>query len=197
MNQESDREPDGDLVRRCRDHDQLDAFDELVDRHQSRLFGTIQWMVRNRELAADLVQESFLRAWRGLSGFKGEAQFYTWLYRIARNLVSSHMRRRTAGPHFVSKARDLECATELEPQTTEGQPMDPMLLEERRLLIISGVKALQPDFKEIIVLCDLEEHSYEEVADLLEIPLGTVRSRLHRARASLKEILERAQVKRD
>jgi RNA polymerase sigma-70 factor (ECF subfamily) len=66
-----------------------------------------------------------------------------------------------------------------------------MIHDERRRRVIAGVKTLQPDFREIIVLCDLEEYSYEEVADMLEIPLGTVRSRLHRARASLKEILER------
>ena len=85
----------------------------------------------------------------------------------------------------------MQCATEFEPQTTEPQPDDPMIHDERRRRVIAGVKTLQPDFREIIVLCDLEENSYEEVADMLEIPLGTVRSRLHRARASLKEILER------
>lgn len=191
MTRESDRESDGDLIRRCLDLDQRDAFDELVDRHGGRLFGAVQGMVRNSDLAADLVQEAFLRAWRALSSFKGEAQFYSWLYRIARNLISSHMRRRAAGPTFVGKGEDMQCATELEPQTTEPQPDDPMIHDERRRRVIAGVKTLQPDFREIIVLCDLEENSYEEVADMLEIPLGTVRSRLHRARASLKEILER------
>ena len=191
MTCESDRESDGDLIRRCLDLDQREAFDELVDRHGARLFGAVQGMVRNSDLAADLVQEAFLRAWRGLPSFKGEAQFYSWLYRIARNLISSHMRRRATGPTFVGKGEDMQCATELEPQTTEPQPDDPMIHDERRRRVIAGVKTLQPDFREIIVLCDLEEYSYEEVADMLEIPLGTVRSRLHRARASLKEILER------
>ena len=191
MTHESDRESDGDLIRRCLDDDQWGAFDELVDRHSGRLFGAVQSMVRNSELAADLVQESFLRAWRGLPHFKGEAQFYTWLYRIARNLVISHMRRRAAGPTFVGRGTDLQCATELEPQRTEPEPAGPLMLNERRIRVIAGVKSLQPDFREIIVLYDLEAHSYEEVAEMLEIPLGTVRSRLHRARASLKEILER------
>ncbi len=191
MTRPSDRESDGELIQRCLELDHREAFDELVDRYSGRLFAAVQGMVRNSDLAADLVQESFLRAWRGLGGFKGEAQFYTWLYRIARNLISSHMRRRSAGPTFVGRGEEMQCATELEPQETEPTPDNPMILDERRQRVIAGVKSLQPDFREIIVLFDLEGHSYEAIAAMLEIPLGTVRSRLHRARASLRATLEK------
>jgi RNA polymerase sigma-70 factor (ECF subfamily) len=85
----------------------------------------------------------------------------------------------------------MQCATELEPQETEPTPDNPMILDERRQRVIAGVKSLQPDFREIIVLFDLEGHSYEAIAAMLEIPLGTVRSRLHRARASLRATLEK------
>jgi RNA polymerase sigma-70 factor (ECF subfamily) len=143
-------------------------------------------------LARDLTQDTFLKAFKGLKSFSGDAAFYTWLYRIARNVVTSHARYEGARPK-VSASLDAEPGerTSLRLMTPTGGP-DPVqgaLEAERKKFLLAALASLQPEFREIIVLRDFDDRSYEEIAELLDLPAGTVRSRLHRARSELREIL--------
>jgi RNA polymerase sigma-70 factor (ECF subfamily) len=187
--------PDDDwvLVRRVVDREDLRAFDALVVRHQDRIFGLIARMVPDQEAARDLTQDTFLKAFKGLRGFSGEASFYTWLYRIARNVVTSHARYQAARPR-ISASLDAEDPDRGPLRVVLAAPAkDPVegaIESERRAMLLAALAALSPEFREIIVLRDFEDRSYEEIAELLEVPPGTVRSRLHRARADLRERLK-------
>jgi len=157
-----------------------------MSRYHDRIYGVIARLVRDADHARDLVQEAFLKAWRGLPRFEGTSSFYTWLYRIARNLVISDISRAMARPR-VTLSLD-ESADEHHGEVVDSRdgPGTTTLKGERRRLVADAILALVPDFREIIVLRDVEGLSYEEIAELLEIPVGTVRSRLHRARLELK-----------
>ncbi len=190
----SEPKTDWQLIKRVVDDGDLTAFDALVDRYQDRIFGVISRLVSDVERGRDLTQETFLKAFRGLRGFTGDAAFYTWLYRIARNVVTSAGRYDRARP-VVAVSLDAptssgrEDSARIDPPATGGDPVERLLEDERRAMVLAAVAELQLDFREVLVLRDFEDRSYEEIAELLEIPVGTVRSRLHRARADLKERL--------
>jgi len=173
-----------------------DAFDLLVDRYHGRIYGVIHRMVGDREKAMDLTQETFLKAWKGLAGFGGQSSFYTWLYRIARNAVMSQGRYESARPKIrvsldESDGSGDDTPRRIDPEDKGDLPTDSLLAEEQKLLVTSAIEDLPSEFREIIVLRDMEDCSYEEIAELLDIPIGTVRSRLHRARMELKERLKK------
>src|SRR5262245_58993184 len=186
-------EDDWPLVRRAVDQKDPGAFDLLVERYQDRIYGVIARLVPDAELARDLAQESFLKAFKGLAGFTGGSSFYTWLYRIARNVVTSHQRYESARPK-VSESLDSEAgerpALRLVAPSSGPDPVQTAVEAERKKFLLQALASLPPEFREIIVLRDFEDRSYEEIADLLEIPDGTVRSRLHRARMELRERLK-------
>lgn len=170
----------------------LAAFEALVLRHQDRIYGIIHRLVGDPDQALDLAQETFLRAWRGISGFRGHSGVFTWLYRIARNVVTSQARHDAARPRPVASldaGGEEGRASRPEPCTPWRGPEEATLDEERKRLVLDAVARLPRDQKEIVVLRDLAGHSYEEISELLEIPVGTVRSRLHRARRELRERL--------
>lgn len=186
-------EDDWALVRRVVDARDLSAFDLLVQRYQDRIYGVIGRLVADAELARDLAQESFLKAYRGLAGFSGGSSFYTWLYRIARNVVTSQQRYDSARPK-VSVSLDAPAGERsplrLAAPSGGPDPVQSAVESERRRFLLEALAALQPEFREIIVLRDFEDRSYEEIAELLDLPAGTVRSRLHRARTELRERLK-------
>lgn len=179
---------DEELVRQAVDRESAEAFEELMSRYYERTYAIIFRMVRETETARDLTQETFLKAWRGLSSYSGDAAFFTWIYRIARNLVSSEYRRLRVRPQVVMTLGDTGEADSpgFDPQSRGQSPEEETSRHERREKITEAIAGLPPDFREIIVLRDLEKTSYDEIAELLEIPVGTVRSRLHRARMELK-----------
>lgn len=171
------------------------AFGELVRRYQDRLFNTVYRLLANAEDARDVVQEAFLNAYQSLDTFKGDSLFFTWLYRIAFNAAISYKRKRKA----VLSLNGLP----------EGQgpsePMDPSEInqpgfaleqveEERRLQ--RALDRLSPQHRAVLVLKEIEGQKYEEIAEVLEVPVGTVRSRLHRARLELRDILEKEEKER-
>jgi RNA polymerase sigma-70 factor (ECF subfamily) len=173
------------------------AMEQLVHRYQDRLYVTILRMVNHPEDAADLVQETFVRAMQSVARFEGKSSLYTWLFRIAVNLAISHRRSRqyrnaasldlpseTEGENLNRQAaglrRQLEQETEADPADAAGQRMD-----YQRLLQALG--QLEPEFRAVIILRDVEECDYEEIAQILDVPLGTIKSRLFRARAALRE----------
>jgi RNA polymerase sigma-70 factor, ECF subfamily len=174
------------------------AMEGLVQRYQDRLYATVLRMVHHPEDAADLVQETFVRAMQAVSKFEGKSSLYTWLFRIAVNLCLSHRRagkyRKTVtleGAGDESERlnhqadglrRQLAQETELDPAASAEQRMD----YER---LLQALATLEPEFRAVIVLRDIEECDYEQMAAILEVPVGTIKSRLFRARGALRQLL--------
>jgi len=190
--------PDAVLVEHCCGGD-LEAFDRLVERHQDRIFNVCYWMLGNREEAADACQDAWVRAWRALSNFRGDSAFGTWLHRIAVNAAIDAAQRRKRAPMPYSdlapaNAEDDGAANEkLEPSTPFAHdPAQLALREERRLVVRNALATLPEHYRVALVLLDIEGYSYEEIAQTLKLPLGTVKSRINRARCSLRERLQDA-----
>jgi RNA polymerase sigma-70 factor (ECF subfamily) len=176
--------PDAELVEAALQGDR-DAFGDLVLRYQDRLFNTLLRIAGSREDAADAVQDAFVQAYLKLDSFRGDSQFFTWLYRIAMNVALSRRRRRRP-------ERSLDAAKTSageEPMDAAAAPHDRMLAEERAQQVHSALADLGHQHRKILVLREMEGCSYEVIADILELPVGTVRSRLFRARLQLKEKL--------
>ncbi len=165
---------------------QREAFGELVRKYQDRLYNGMVHMMRNESEAEDTVQEAFILALTKLKTFKGNSQFFTWLYRIAYNVAVTKMRRRK--PVVSLESQD----DEMRLQLPGDQPLpDAGLVErERAATLMKALGRLSDEYRSILVLREMEEMDYSAISDVLDLPIGTVRSRLHRARLQLKEQLE-------
>ncbi len=161
---------EADLLRRARSGDRA-AFGELVSRHQAAVYRVARGILRDPAEAEDATQETFVKAWENLSRFRGESGFFTWLYRIAVNAALMAGRRR---PKTVKLVIDRE----LPRDPDEGEPT--MATLEKLL------GELPPEARAILILRDLEGLSYREISDTLEVPMGTVESRIFRAREELR-----------
>jgi RNA polymerase sigma-70 factor (ECF subfamily) len=161
------------------------AFEELVMTYQHRVFGVALRMLGNRAEAEDVAQEAFVRAHRALGAFRGDAKLSTWLYSITSRLC---LNRLASGERRMAR-RGEDALLRL----SDAGPRPDAALERRELETALGraIAELPEDRRIVVVLRDIEGLSYEEIAQVLELELGTVRSRLHRARAELKEKLER------
>ena len=186
-------EDDWRLVRRVVDDGDLPAFDALVARHADRVYGLIHRHVGDVDHAMNLSQETFFKAFRGLKGFSGECAFFTWLFRIAKNVLTYAARYDAARPKITVSLDAPPAGGEGSRgdalPASEGDPVEYTLQQERRDLVLKAVTALADDFREVVVLRDFEDRSYEEIAELLGLAVGTVKSRLHRARAALAATL--------
>jgi len=177
------------LVNACR-AGQTEAFGELVRRYQDRLYPTIVRLAGSPDDAQDVLQDAFIRAFEKLEQFHGESSFYTWIYRIAVNLALSGHRRRLhrtgTGPHRPDRNGEV-----LEPAdaSRESDPSSALERVEREVAIEAALAALGPEHRTVVILKDFDGRRYEEISDLLDIPIGTVRSRLHRARCELRDRL--------
>lgn len=183
---------DEDLVDRAKDQDR-DAFSQLVLRYQDRIVNVVASRVRNRETAYDIAQDVFVKAWRGIGGFKREAGFYTWLYRIAINTTLSHRRKQLRRGSMLSLDRPTADAEQSlhEAVPDEGPgPETEAVRREEVIAVREAIRELDDDFNEVLVLRDLEGLAYEEIAEILQCPVGSVKSRIHRARKKLLVILE-------
>lgn len=162
-----------------------DAFGDLVSRYQDRLFNTLLRIAGSREDAADAAQDAFVQAYLKLGSFRGDSQFFTWLYRIAMNVaLSRRRRRRPMGSLDAAKTSAGE-----EPMDAAAGPGDQMLAHESAEQVQAALADLAEGHRKILVLRELEGCSYEVIADILELPVGTVRSRLFRARLQLRDKL--------
>jgi RNA polymerase sigma-70 factor (ECF subfamily) len=166
---------------------ETDAFGVLVRRYQDRLYPTLLRLSGCAEDAHDLLQDAFLRAYQKLGSFHGESSFFTWVYRIAVNLALSDRRRKRAFRRRQESARD-ESFDPPDP-SADSDPALPMERAERDQQVQRALDGLAVDHRAVIVLKDLDGLRYEEIAALLGVPVGTVRSRLHRARSELRERL--------
>lgn len=194
----SDREAaEAELIARCRRGDQA-AFADLLDRFQPRVFRLLDrmapWPI---ETVEDLVQEVFLRVHRGLPAFEGKAGLGTWIHRIAVNVGLSALRARKAEKRArrtlsldAGRDDDEGLRARLEPAAPGGGPAEEAARREDCARLRAAIQALPPLWNLVLTLRDLEGHSYEEIAEILGVPVGTVRSRLHRARLRVRRLLE-------
>ena len=162
------------------------AYEEIVRCYQLRLYNTMVHILGSREDAEDVVQESFVQAYLKLSTFQGNSAFYTWLYRISFNIAISHRRRRKK-VHSIDQVRE---DIGSEPVDRAEGPAHRMEQQENVRQVHAALEKLSDEHKDVLVLRELEGMDYDHIADVLELPVGTVRSRLHRARTHLKECLE-------
>jgi RNA polymerase sigma-70 factor, ECF subfamily len=168
------------------------AFGVLVRRHQERLYNSVYRLVENAEDAQDVVQEAFLNAYQSLDGFKGDAQFFTWLYRIAVNTAISLKRKRRA---MVRMETGCNGEPSLEPldRSAESRPGYALEQAEQETRVHQALSRLSPEHRAVLIMKDMEGQKYETMAEVLQVPVGTIRSRLHRARLELRELLEKSE----
>jgi RNA polymerase sigma-70 factor (ECF subfamily) len=181
-------EDDKSLIDACRAGN-TEAFGVLVTRYQDRLYPTIFRLTGCADEARDLLQDAFLRAFEKLDRFQGESSFYTWIYRIAVNLALSGRRRRR--PLLRLNRDSGSGSAPIEPvyDPAESDPSAPLQRAERDRMIQDALNALATDHRAVVVMKEFDGLQYEEIAAMLEIPIGTVRSRLHRARCELRDRL--------
>jgi RNA polymerase sigma-70 factor (ECF subfamily) len=173
------------LVAASKQGDQ-DAFALLVQRHQRRVFNLVFGMVQQYEEASEITQETFLAAWQGLPSFRGDARFSTWLHRIAYNCALKQLEQR-------KRDRALEVAIQAEQITgsSENEQADAVIEKHARQAIIQELLTKLPaKYRIVLVLRHLQEMTYEEMAEILMMPIGTIKTHLFRARNLLKERLE-------
>ena len=177
------------LVSRARTGDTA-AFEQLMLDSQDRVYTLCLRMTGNREDALDLAQETFLNAWRGLSSFQGNSSFSTWVYRLASNACIDFLRKRKRrqqgeSPHSL----DDEEAPLPEPADPRGSPEEELERRELRRAVERGLQALPDHHRQVLVMRELSGMSYQEIGAVLDLDLGTVKSRIARARLALKKFL--------
>lgn len=169
----------------------FDAFGALVNQTEGKIYSHLLRLVGNPEDAKELLQETFLSVYRGLSGFKGDSAFSTWVYRIATN--HALMRLRKKNPETVGfEEISVPSHEELKRRTISDWDIDPkeaVLRKEVRRILDEAIQALPPTYKAVVLLRDVEDLSTAETAQILEISEGAVKTRLHRARMCLREAL--------
>lgn len=162
------------------------SFGQLVRKYQDRLFNTLCHVVGSREEAEDVAQEAFVQAFVKLASFKRNSAFYTWLYRIAFNTAISRGRRKRPEVS-VEAARE---AIGEEPMDHTEEAGERVLRQERAVQVHQALTELSDEHRAILVLREMDGLCYDEIADVLDLPVGTVRSRLHRARGQMREQLK-------
>ncbi|MBI3820144.1 MAG: sigma-70 family RNA polymerase sigma factor [Planctomycetes bacterium] len=172
----------------------VDSFRILVERYQNHVFRlALKLSNGDRERAADLAQETFLRAYRGLAGFAFDAKFSTWLHRVTLNVAISQKRRERAQKRGTALSLDVPVDEQSEePRQVAARtrtPQQEVVASEGMRRVYEAVNSLDEDLKRLVILVNMEDYSYEDAAMMLNIPIGTVRSRLHRARELLMQKL--------
>ncbi len=185
----SDRPGDQELVERAQAGDKR-AFDLLVLKYQQKVAGLIARYLRDPNEVQDVAQEAFIKAYRALSGFRGESAFYTWLYRIAINAAKNHLASRGRRPPKDDMEMEVAEQLDLGGRLREmGTPESHLLSEEIGRTVHQALEELPEDLRTAIVLRELEGLSYEEIALAMDCPIGTVRSRIFRARDAIDKRL--------
>ena len=183
--------PDADapLIERVKQGD-VKAFEMLVVKYQRRIERLIGRMVRDVDLVPDIAQETFIRAYRAIPRFRGESAFYTWLYRIAVNTAKKALmelkRDPTVSESALASRDDDDESSRVENELTDGETPDAVLASKQIAAAVnSAIESLSEDLRQAITLREIEGLSYEEIAELMNCPIGTVRSRIFRAREAI------------
>lgn len=186
----SDQDTDTVLVQRTVAGDQK-AYGLLVLKYQRRIQRLIGRMVRDVDLIEDIAQETFIRAYRALHQFRGDAQFYTWLYRIAVNTAKKFLLELKNDPtiseNFSTSDDDDETSWKKNEPTTDEGPDTILAAKEIAVVVNAAMDALPADLREAIILREIEGMSYEDIAAAMDCPIGTVRSRIFRAREAISQ----------
>ena len=192
---------DSALLEQCRQGD-MQAFGALVAKYQDRIFNMVFRMCGRRADAEELAQETFLKALERIGQFRGQSQFYTWLFRIAANLTISHRRRggrvrfqSLSGPEEFEQSQ-ADALTAAVARKRSPAPEAAAVAAETERKVMQALEELDDEFRLVVVLCDMEEMDYAQISDVLGVPIGTVKSRLHRARCILKDKLADLRVDR-
>src|SRR5690242_5206998 len=169
------------------------AFDELVSRFRTRVYGMIYNMVHNEQDAWDLAQDSFVKAWKSIARFRGQSSFYTWIYRIVMNVTIDWLRKKQVkgvGAEFddAIQLREIDPASKTVPKT-EALPHQAMERDEIRARIEKAISQLSPEHRAVILMKEIDEMQYHEIAEALGCSIGTVMSRLFYARKKLQSLL--------
>jgi len=182
----SDREIDLLLVERVREGDKQ-AFGLLVDKYRRKLIRLLSRMVRDPDGVEDIAQEAFIKAYRALPQFRGDAAFYTWLYRIAVNTAKNYLATRGRAMPTVSEQsmNDEDEPDERLVAKDIGTPESELLSKQMAIAVTEAVEALPEELRQAITLREIEGMSYEEIAEYMGCPIGTVRSRIFRAREAI------------
>src|SRR4026209_650710 len=181
-----------DLVKQCQAGDTV-AFDQLVSRYRTRVFGMIYNMVHSEQDAWDLAQDSFLKAWKSIKRFRGRSSFYTWIYRIVMKVTIDWLRKKQikGGGGEIDDAiqlKEIEPASKTVPKS-EALPHEMMERSEIRARIDKAIAQLSPEQRAVILMKQIEEMQYHEIAEALGCSIGTVMSRLFYARKKLQNLL--------
>ena len=181
----ADNITDKEIIERVKNGDKK-AYDLLVLKYQQRVINLISRFVKNYADALDISQETFIKAYKALPNFRGESAFYTWLYRIAVNTAKNHLtvqsRKITKSDYDVTEIEQIEGNMTLTEQTT---PENLLFKDELQETVLNTIENLPEDLKSAIMLREIEGLSYEEIAAVMECPVGTVRSRIFRARETI------------
>ncbi len=183
---------DLELVKQCQ-AGQTEAFDELVSRYRTRVFAMIYNMVHNEQDAWDLAQESFVKAWKSIKRFRRHSSFYTWVYRIVMNVTIDWLRKKQikgAGSEFDDsiQLKEIDPASRTVPKA-EPLPHERMERNEIRAKIDNAIGQLSPEHRAVILMKEIEDMQYHEIAETLGCSIGTVMSRLFYARKKLQNSL--------
>jgi RNA polymerase sigma-70 factor (ECF subfamily) len=184
---------DQDVVQRARGGEER-AYRELLHRYQGPVFSLIYRMVRDRELAEDLAQETFVKVLNALDTYRPEFKFSSWTFKIANNVAIDYLRRRQLDTLSIDGAPgattpDRVGATALQVMARGETALQEVEARELGSAIEQAIGKLRPEYRACIILRHIEDRPYEEIAEILDLPLGTVKTYIHRARAELKEIL--------
>jgi RNA polymerase sigma-70 factor, ECF subfamily len=187
MNEQGDA--DALLVERAK-RGEVSAFEMLVVKYQRRIERLVGRMVRDTDLVQDIAQETFIRAYRALPQFRGDSAFYTWLYRIAVNTAKKALVEKKRDPLVFEgtmvSTEDGEEPSRVENELTDGETPETVLAGRQVAATVNAaIDALSEDLRQAIVLREIEGLSYEEIADVMNCPIGTVRSRIFRAREAI------------
>ena len=180
--------PQQDLVTRAKAGDHA-AFEQLIRENEKRIYNLTLRMVGNPDDALDLSQEAFLKAWKGLPSFQGDSTFSTWLYRLAGNVCLDFLRSKKRRQDTIGAAFSLDDEDAPVPPDHALRPEEHLERKERRAALHRAMHHLPDHHRQVLVMRELSGLSYQEISDVLELDLGTVKSRLTRARIALKKLL--------
>lgn len=179
---------ESDLIKKCKQGNR-EAFNVLFEKYQSQVINIAYGMLSDREDAYDAAQEVFVRVYKSIESFKEQSSFTTWIYRITTNICSDILRKRKKGNNIVSLNQSLDENKEIDIVDESPTPEERQELSERQKAVWKAISELKDEYRAVITLCDIEEMSYDEIAEILKVPKGTVKSRINRARISLKKKL--------
>jgi len=188
-------DPDFEVIQQCRKGN-VEAFEGIVRKYQKKMFNISYRMTGDYNEAAEVVQDAFLSVYKNINDFKGKSKFSTWLFTIVMNLSRNKINQMQSRRHRENRSINDTVKTDngqvsIEPASGDPSVQERLEQHERDQKIRDCIRSLGNEFREVIVLRDIQGFSYDEISDMLKIALGTVRSRLHRARLSVKNCLNK------